>query len=161
MAWQSMINSAAVERMWSGERLLLEYNRLNVKQRRMVDSVMTHVTGQKEPLRLFITGGAGTGKTKVLKTIYQGLSCHFNLLPTNNTSMKSVLCLAFTGKAAYLINGETAHSGLHIRMQNSYGHYETLSTDSMKSVCFELKDLKVVLIDEISLIGNRFFNFIN
>lgn len=47
MAWQSMINSAVVERMWSGETLLLEYNRLNVKQRRMVDSVMTHVTGQK------------------------------------------------------------------------------------------------------------------
>lgn len=158
---QTTANSAVVERMWSNSTYMSQYNMLNSQQRRIVDHIMTHVTSNREPLRTFVTGGAGTGKTKVLKTIYQGLSRHYNLRRGSNTSMKSVICLAFTGKAAYLINGETVHRALHIRMQNSYCHYETLSADKMNSVRFELKDLNVLLLDEISLIGNKFFNFIN
>lgn len=46
-------------------------------------------------------------------------------------------------------------------MMNQYSHYETLSPDRMNIVRCELKHLKAVLIDEISLIGNKFFNFIN
>lgn len=69
--------------------------------------------------------------------------------------------LAFTGKAAYLINGETVHSGLHVRMTKNYSYYESLSPDVMNTVRCELKHLKVLLIDEVGLIGNKFFRFIS
>lgn len=57
--------------------------------------------------------------------------------------MKTVINLAFTGKAAYLIKGETVHSSLHMRMQNSYLNYETLSAYfNIWPTIYELIDLK-------------------
>lgn len=158
---QTASNSKTVDRIWPYKEFSKRYDALNVKQRQVVDYVMTHITSNHEPLKLFITGGAGTGKTNVLHTIYQGLSRHYNLCADSSTDIKTVLSLAYTGKAAYLIKGETVHSGLHIRMMSNYLYYEPLNPDGLNKARCELKDVKTILIDEISLIGNKFFNFIN
>ena len=57
----------------------------------------------KEGENLFITGGAGTGKTVLTKAIIRELS-----------KTKSVMVLASTGVAASHIGGATIHSGLRL-----------------------------------------------
>ena len=114
--------STIVNKLWPAEILFSNVLKLNHGQREIFDYILKHVIRNDEPLRLFITGGAGTGKTLLLHSLYQSLSRHFNLQPNMNADMNSVLCLASTGKAAYLIKGNTIHSGLNIKAKKRNRH---------------------------------------
>ena len=58
---------------------------------------------------LFINGGAGVGKSRLIKAINQTLIRHENRIPGHNPDNISVLITAYTGKAANLIGGMTLH----------------------------------------------------
>ena len=80
------------------------------------------ITERKSPY-LFITGGAGVGKTLLLHILYNSLSRHYNVLlnanpDQKNNKKKPVLKIAFAGKAAYLIFGNSIHSTLGIKGEN-------------------------------------------
>ena len=64
-----------------------------------------------EPLHLFITGNAGTGKSFLLNLLYNHLT---KLFSYRNPDKVKVLKLAPTGVAAIKINGETFFSALSI-----------------------------------------------
>ena len=64
-----------------------------------------------EPLHLFITGNAGTGKSFLLNLLYNHLT---KLFSYRNPDKVKVLKLAPTGVAAIKINGETFYSALSI-----------------------------------------------
>ena len=66
-----------------------------------------------EALRLFITGGAGVGKSHLMETISMFLTKTMNLYSRSPDKPK-VLILAPTGVAAVIINGTTISSGLSI-----------------------------------------------
>lgn len=84
------------------------YQKLNVEQRNVVDTVMQSVhdycANQAHTERLyFMEGPAGTGKTYTYQVLCQMLAAQ----------QKEVLCIAFTGVAAALLpNGRTAHAAL-------------------------------------------------
>ena len=61
-----------------------------------------------EPLKLFITGGAGTGKSHLIKTIDASLNKTLNYKSQNLDTLK-VLKLAPTGVAASNIDGHTIY----------------------------------------------------
>ena len=63
------------------------------------------------PLHIFITGGAGTGKSHLIKTIYYSLSKVLSYRCSNADSEK-ILLVAPTGVAAVNIEGTTIHTAL-------------------------------------------------
>ena len=155
-AQQETVNS-----LWSSEELSERVVNLNKGQRYIFDHVISEIIHGENTLRLFITGGAGSGKTFVLHAINEAVSRYFNLQPSNIPSIKSVMKVAITGKAAFLIKGETIHSGLGIRPKKCYEFYERLSADQLNSLHVKFRGTKLLMIDEISMVGLNFFRFIN
>ena len=73
-------------------------NLLNEKQRRVYDTVVNHYKSNRETqLLMIVLGTASTGKSFVIKALKE----HLN---------HSLLIAAFTGKAAYKIEGSTIRS---------------------------------------------------
>ena len=60
------------------------------------------------PLHLFITGGAGTGKSHLTKTLYSAISK--TSYGSSFFDKPKVILQAPTGVAAVAINGSTIHS---------------------------------------------------
>ena len=76
-----------------------------------VKNLSSDATIQIDPLHIFLTGGAGTGKSHLIKTIYHALTKLFSYRAMTLDKPK-VLLLAPTGVAAVNINGTTIHTSL-------------------------------------------------
>ena len=150
-----------VETLWPHEKLCESIVKLNTGQRHIFDYIISKVMSNESPLRLFITGGAGAGKTFLLHSIEQAVSRYINLQPLHIPSSQAVVKCAITGKAAFLIRGETIHGALGIKPSNCYEHYTRLSADQLNTMQCKFRGTKVVMIDEISMVGHNFFRFIN
>ncbi|CAF4700768.1 unnamed protein product, partial [Rotaria socialis] len=62
----------------------------------------------------FINGGAGVGKSTLIKAVYQSILRFYNSLPGSNPETNRAALCAPTGKAAALIDGMTLHSFLSL-----------------------------------------------
>ena len=133
---------------------------LNIKQREFFYHVLKKVKTTDQQLTLFLSGGAGVGKTRVTKCLYQALLRYYNTGPGTDPEKTKVLLTAPTGKAAYLIKGYTLHSAFCIPANQGF-NYKPLTHDKLNTLRCQLGDLKVLFIDEISMVGNRMFSFIN
>lgn len=71
-------------------------------------------TNQKNSFHLFITGGAGTGKSFLSKVII----AYLELYTSRISGAKPVLVCAPTGTAANVIAGQTIHSAFMIPVSN-------------------------------------------
>ena len=69
-----------------------------------------------------------------------------------------VLILAPTGKAAYNIKGNTIHSALAIPTCQSLKIYKPLDSSRLNTLRCKLGGVKLIFIDEISMVGNTMFN---
>ncbi|XP_063951720.1 uncharacterized protein LOC135153231 [Lytechinus pictus] len=133
---------------------------LNQKQSEFFNHVLNKVKTSDEQLLLFLSGGAGVGKTRVIKSLYQALVRHYNTESGSNPDVIKVLLTAPTGKAAYLIRGQTLHSAFCIPANQGFS-YKPLSHDKRNTLRTQLGELKLVFIDEISMVGTKMFCFIN
>lgn len=113
-----------------------------------------------EPLHLFLTGGAGAGKSQVLKVLYNGVVRWYNKQPGGKPDNMYVLLIAPTGKAAYNIKGNTIHSSLCVPVNRGF-HYKPLTCDKLNSLRCKFANLKIVFIDEISMVGKGMLRFID
>ncbi|XP_071855380.1 uncharacterized protein [Apostichopus japonicus] len=68
--------------------------------------------------------------------------------------------MAPTGKAAYGIKGMTIHSALQIPASQGF-HYKALIADKLNSLQVKYHRLKIIFIDEISMVGNGMFKYID
>ena len=107
-----------------------------------------------EPLQLFITGGAGTGKSHLIKTLDASLIKTLNYKSQRVNSLK-VLKLAPTGVAASNIDGNTIHSSLGIPVSCQAMQIPKLSNKRRSEMRLKYEDLKVIIIDEISMVSNK------
>ena len=140
---------------------------LNEKQRLVHDFVINwcwKVKSQQEvqPFHLFLSGGGGVGKSHTLTTLYHGI-IHTLMEAGQDPSEVCALVTAPTGTAAFNIGGMTIHSALSLpvkerRMHNQH-EYLPLSNEKKNSLKCKLQHLKVLIIDEISMIGSQ--NLIN
>lgn len=73
--------------------------------------------------------------------------------------VKTLLC-APTGMAAYNIGGQTIHSLFCIPANQSL-KYKPLDMKQLDSFRVKFRSLKVIFIGEISMVGNKLFNYIN
>ena len=136
---------------------------LNVEQRHAYDTflswccnTMKNMNSLKpveiEPLYLFLTGGGGAGKSHLIKTIYHTAVKTFRHPPIN-PELPTVLLMAPTGVAAINIDGTTINTGLAIPIEA--GDNVPAMSDRRKTLLrLTLADLKLIIIDEISMVGN-------
>ncbi len=133
---------------------------LNIEQKEFFYHVLNSVKTGKVPLRLFLSGGAGVGKSTVTNALYEALIRYLNALPENNPDDVSVLKVAPTGKAAFNIRGNTLHSAFKIPANRGF-NYCTLDRDRLNTIRSQLQRMQVVFIDEISMVGSGMFNFLD
>ena len=115
---------------------------LNVEQQFALDLIDLYLTEEKV-FRILLTGGPGTGKSLLINAI----SSH--CLERHNTK---VLRLATTGPAAFGIGGSTVHSVLSLPINCAY---KPLKGSHLQMKQVRLKDTRVIILDEVSMLGAK------
>ncbi|XP_058494640.1 uncharacterized protein LOC131465769 [Solea solea] len=121
---------------------------------------LAKINGQNpDPFHVFITGGAGTGKSHLIKAIqYEAtrLLSPVCRLPDNIC----VLLTAPTGIAAYNLHASTIHStfsiGKDVRLP-----YIPLGEEKLNSLRAKYVDLQILIIDEISMVDHNLLAYIH
>ena len=105
-----------------------------------------------DPFHLFLTGGAGVGKSHLVRTIVQTVN---RLFSRNNQSDEThVLVTAPTGAAAYNIAGHTLHSTFLLPVHtHKSDDYMPLSSEKLAVLKQNIGSMKLLVIDEISMVG--------
>ena len=100
--------------------------------------------------QIFLSGGAGVGKSFSIKAITEHLKRVLRY-PNQNLDQPSVLVTASTGKAATVINGITSHSAFHLPVKSGLTSYEykKSSDETLHMLRKKYQYLKVLIIDEI------------
>ena len=75
-----------------------------------------------------------------------------------NPDDKRILLCAYMGFAAFNLSGQTICYAFHKKMYKGTNH---LSADELNTFRIKYKHLKVVINDEISMVGNKMLSFID
>ncbi len=114
---------------------------------------LTKLLSYLEKHNLFLTGGAGVGKSYLVN----------ELISTYNRLGKNVIALGSTGISALNVNGITLHSfflfGISKNLQelSSYDKKRKKSLAELKKI---LQKLDLLIIDEISMVSNHLMDMI-
>jgi len=142
---------------------------LNWKQQELFNILAKHAMESKladennvvkpDPYYIFLSGGAGVGKSYMIKVITEYLRKILKYPGQNEEKEPSVVVTASTGKAAANIDGTTAHSAFSLPL---YGLgsicNRNLGNERLHILRHKFRYLQVLLIDEISMIGEVTFN---
>ena len=118
-------------------------------------------TMKQLPMFLYIGEGAGVGKSTVIRVLYEGLVRYMNSLPGIKPNAIKVLRTAPTGKAAFNIHGMTLHSAFASPVTEFNGEMPNLSPDVCNTLRRKISCLKVIIIDEISMVGSEILSQVN
>ena len=136
-------------------------NSLNSKQNDYLMHVLNAFKLGELPVYHFVSGEAGVGKSRLIKALYQTLMRHFNREP-GPVDIPEILITAYTGKAAHNVNGLTAHTAFSLQIVGeNEGSTTQFSAEALNTLRVKLKNLKLIIIDEISMMGINTFQSIN
>ena len=135
---------------------------LNTDQRRIFDKVKSHLLHQQQhdanqcvceyftPLRMFVSGVGGTGKSFLIETV--------KLLVRHLWPSDDLTCAvaAPTGLAAFNVGGITIHRlfQLPIEHEGKTAGYWALLKSSQKVMKTTLRSVKTIIVDEISMVSS-------
>lgn len=100
---------------------------------------------------IFLSGGAGSGKTYVLNTYIQWLKDHDI----------SVAVTASTGIAATHMHGQTIHAWSGIGIREYLSDYDIDAMESKKYLWDRYEKTQVLIIDEISMLSGNFIDMLD
>ncbi|MDD2790743.1 MAG: AAA family ATPase [Sulfurimonas sp.] len=116
-----------------------------------MDTLNTIITTLKQKQSVFLTGGAGVGKTTITKEVIKAFE----------SEAKKVAKLASTGMAATLIGGQTLHSFLDLGIASDVKELELNGKFEIKNKIKKLISLMdLIVIDEISMVSDKLFEMI-
>uniref|UniRef100_A0A0N5CBD9 ATP-dependent DNA helicase n=1 Tax=Strongyloides papillosus TaxID=174720 RepID=A0A0N5CBD9_STREA len=153
----------------SVNHLLRNVDSLNDKQKQIFDKVKNCVIneikyGSDERCRLLVDGPGGSGKSYLIKVLSEYITylCRSNLNEFEQTYPNVLIC-GPTGMSANQISGKTAHSlfGIPCNANFTYIRYSQLSSGKLTKLSERLKHVKLLIIDEISMIPNDLLYMIN
>jgi hypothetical protein len=130
---------------------------LNRKQKQFFYHALHLIKTSEKPFYCFLSGGGGVGKSHLTRSVYQAALKYYNTRAGEDFHQVKILLLAPTGKAAYLINGNTIHSTLAIPASQSLRHYKPLDSSRLNTLRSQLGGVKLILLDEVSMVGNNMF----
>ncbi|XP_074542437.1 uncharacterized protein LOC141802702 isoform X2 [Halichoeres trimaculatus] len=144
------------------------YQNLNQKQACVFYSIrdwcLKRVCGlNPEQFFFYINGGAGTGKSHLIKCIHAEASKILNRLPRTaeeaDISKPTVLLSAFTGTAAFNISGTTLHCLLKLP-RSLKPPFQGLG-NKLDEVRAELSNAEILIIDEVSMVSKPLFAYVD
>lgn len=106
----------------------------------------------KKNKSIAIIGSAGTGKSKLIKTIE-----NYTKINTN----KNIAVCATTGIAAYNINGMTIHSFMGIGTGENDIDYLVRKVYRKKSIRDKIMAIDIIILDEVSMLSAELFEKLN
>ncbi|XP_015125103.1 uncharacterized protein LOC107046894 [Diachasma alloeum] len=128
-------------------------SQMNVDQKRIFEKVKHILTFKEEILRLYISGEGGTGKSFLIEVIQTWIAKELN-------GQSAVT--APTGIAAYNVNGLTIHRYFQLLIEHDdTPKYKQLSDYLLKLMREQMRDVKLIIIDEISMVSNTTLMYIN
>ncbi|XP_034567817.1 uncharacterized protein LOC117832690 isoform X2 [Notolabrus celidotus] len=111
----------------------------------------------------YINGGAGTGKSHLIKCIYSEASKILSKVPRRaeeaDISTPTVLLTAFTGTAAFNISGTTLHSLLKLP-RSLKPPFQGLG-NKLDEIRCELLNAEILVIDEVSMVSKALFAYVD
>ena len=144
--------------MLPDEEYLQLLRSLNIRQREFFNHVVHWIKCKDEPLHAFLSGGAGVGKSVVIRALYQSLYRTLNLKEGENPDDIRILLCAYMGFAAFNISGQTICSAFRKKI---FQGSDNMSADELNTFRIKYRHLKVIIIDEISTVSSQTLNFIN
>lgn len=133
-------------------------NRLNRKQHTFMMNVLNKVK-RNQKFHHLVVGESGTGKSNLIKALDQCVERHLRKLDNGEPEKDRVILCSYTGKASFNIGGITLHSAFHLPVKSS--EMIPLSIATLDKVRKEFSKLRLVIIDEVSMIGCTLFSWIN
>ena len=97
-----------------------------------------------------MTGGGGSRKSDLIKTIYRTVAKTYRHAPTNPEKPTALLA-ASTGVAAINIDGIIINTALAIQVMP---YLQLMSDHKRTQMRLPLCELKLIIIDDISMVGN-------
>ncbi|MFN7491091.1 MAG: DUF6570 domain-containing protein [Chryseotalea sp.] len=124
---------------------------------------------KRDPVQFFsyLAGDSGTGKSHLIKAINLASTRFFKAqfkrdkhIKDNDPATPLInLLTAFTGKEAFNIRGQTLHLTFGLPVGSS--QFRPLSDEALKKMSKHLKFVRLIIIDEISMVGAAVFENIN
>ena len=116
---------------------------------------MNHMSVTLDKLKnhqnVFLTGGAGVGKTTTTRAIIEAYEC----------DAKKVAKLASTGMAATLIGVQTLHSFFDFGIASNLSELEkNAKLETKKKIKMLIFSMDLIVIDEISMVSDKLFEMI-
>ena len=134
---------------------------LNDDQRRIFDKMKYHLLHQKQhednegqcefkTLQMFVSGVGGTGKSFLIQTIKPLVN---NIWPSNDLTCALA---APTGLAAFNVGGITIHRLFQLPSEHDSktAGYWSLPKTSHKVMKTSLRNVKIIIIDEVSMVSS-------
>ena len=169
------VPSTTVENISMSRELFYDMgSKLNERQLELFNFISKHTVERKldtkngvekpDPFRIFLSGGAGVGKSFLVKVITEQLKRILKEPGQNYDEEPPALVTASTGKAATNIDGTTLHSAilLPIYGKGTYGKKKKLIGEEIHKLRLKYKKyLQVLLIGQISTTGDKSFDDLN
>jgi len=134
---------------------------LNEKQRKYLLHVLYCVKNDIDlPFYNMILGSAGVGKSRLIHAIYQTLLRFYFEEKDYDPESIYILKVCFTARAALNIFGLTIHKAFSIN-PDQCGKLNNLNPAQQNALYAKLHKLKFILIDEISMLSNKLFSYID
>ena len=146
-------------------------NMLNVDQRRVFDKISAHLNHQKlheskqcscadyKPFLMFVSGVGGTGKSFLIEAIKAQVAEMWN---KDDPDVVTCAVATPTGLAAFNVGGVTVHRLFQLPVEHSKkAEYWSLKNNAQKEMRNALHSVKLIIIDEISMLSNLNFHYVH
>ena len=106
----------------------------------------------EKPIYLFLSGNAGTGKSYLVRLMIEAIKI-ISIKAGAELNKPSVLVMAPTANAAYIVGGKTIDSALCFSPAD-INRYTQADPAKMSMLKYQYEDLKMIFCDEVSMMGS-------